>query len=91
MITMGGVNDISIVPSRAKRKGEPLTDEEQFTLRSELRELMRIARIARPGALCDASASAQTFGTIGESIVNPMDFEEVADVDIVSKVIEAES
>ena len=41
--------------------GEILTENEQTALRSELGKLMWIARIARPGAIYDASAAAQTF------------------------------
>ena len=41
---------------------------------------MRIARIARHGALYDDSVSARTFETIGASIINPIDFAEIADV-----------
>ena len=40
---------------------DDLTEEEQSILRSELGELMLIARIARPGAIRDASSEAQTF------------------------------
>ena len=43
---------------------------------------MRIARIARHGALYDASVSAQTSEEVGETIVNPTDFEEVVDVNV---------
>ena len=60
--------------------GEPLTVGEQFEVRSELGELMRISRIAIPGALYDASVSAQTSVVVGESIINPIDPEELADV-----------
>ena len=41
--------------------GGILTGNEKAALRSELAKLMWIARIARPGAIYDASASAQTF------------------------------
>ena len=51
--------------------GEILTGNEQTILRSELWKIMRIARIARPGAIYDASALAQTSPT-GEM----MDFPE---------------
>ena len=44
-----------------------LTENEQTILGSELGTLMWIARIARPGAIYDASAAAQTFST-GELI-----------------------
>ena len=43
---------------------------------------MRIARIAWPGALYGASAPSQTFETIDETIVNPIDSEKVADVNV---------
>ena len=37
------------------------TENEQTELRSELGKLMWVARIARPGAIYDASAAAQTI------------------------------
>ena len=43
---------------------------------------MRISRIARPDALYGASESAHTFDAIYESIVNPRDFCDVADVNL---------
>ena len=43
--------------------GEILTENDQTISRSELGKLMWIARIARPGAIYDASAAAQTFST----------------------------
>ena len=61
---------------------EPLTESEQFTLRPELGGLMRIAGISRPGALYGASASERIFETIGEAIVNPIDFEEITDLNM---------
>ena len=51
---------------------------------------MWVARIERPGALYDASFPSQTSETAGETIINPIDFEEVADVDV-SKLIGADS
>ena len=48
---VGGVQDTTILPSRGKKIGEPLTHESKFALRSELGELIRIARISRPNAL----------------------------------------
>ena len=70
----GEVNRIEIPHGRMMEPGEILTENEQTTLRSELGKLMWIARIARPGAIYDASASAQTFAT-GEM----MDFLEEAE------------
>ena len=61
---------------------DPPTESEQFKLRSELGALMRIARIARPGSLYGASASAQTFEAIQESVVSPSNFNEIADVNL---------
>ena len=61
---------------------EPSTEEEQYALLSELVELMRIARIARPGAMCDASVSAKTSETINAAIINLFDFEEIATVNL---------
>ena len=51
---------------------------------------MRVSRISRPGALYGASASAKTFETIDEEFANPIDFEEVSDVNI-PNVIHTES
>ena len=44
--------------------------------------LLWICRTARPGALRDASVSAQTFETIDEEIISPIDFEEIADANL---------
>ena len=49
----GEINHIEIPHERTKKRNESLT-EEQSILRSGLGELMRIARIARPGAIYDA-------------------------------------
>ena len=46
---------------RTRTPKEPLTEAEQAISWSELGKLMRDARIARPGAIYDASAAAQTF------------------------------
>ena len=62
--------------------GEPLTEEEQFALRSELRKLMRISRISSPGELYDASVSAHTFETINGTIINPISFDEAVDANL---------
>ena len=40
---------------------------------------MRIARGSGPGALYGASAPAETFETIEESIINQSDIEEISD------------
>ena len=75
MITMG-ILDIPISPGRATQMNEPVTEDGQFALRSELGGgggLMWVARIAMPGALYRASVSAQTFETVGGSVVNPPD------------------
>ena len=73
---------------RIKRANRPRA--KKITLRSELWRLFRIARIARPGALCDASVSAQTFETSGEKLINPSDSDEIADVDL-AKMIRSNS
>ena len=57
----GGINQIEIPHERARRRNGDVTEEGQTILRSALRKLMRIARIARTGAIDDASAAAQTF------------------------------
>ena len=61
---------------------ERLTESEPFALRPELVKLMRVARFSRLGALYGAWDSAQTFETIAETSVNPIDFEEIVDEDI---------
>ena len=76
----GGMRYIAILQRRDKQKKETTTEEAQFELRSELGEIMRIARIARPGALYDASVTAQTFETIDVTIISPTDFEGIVDV-----------
>ena len=43
---------------------------------------MRIARIARPEALYGASVLAQTFEAADEAILNPIDFDGIADLDL---------
>ena len=55
------IKHIEISHARTRTPKEPLAEAEQAILRSELEKLMRIARIARPGAIYDASAAAQTF------------------------------
>ena len=52
---------IEIPHGRIKKRTDGLAEEEQSTLRSKLGELMRIARISRPGAIYDASGAARTF------------------------------
>ena len=53
-----------------------LAEVEQYIFRSELVKSMWIARIARPGAIYDASAAARTFATIEEFRDNESDFEQ---------------
>ena len=43
---------------------------------------MRAARIVRPDALYDASIPARTFEAAGQAILNPIDLDEVIDVNI---------
>ena len=50
---------------------------------------MLIGRIARPGALYDASVSAQTSETV-DAEISPVDFEEVVDVSV-TKLLGADS
>ena len=76
----GEIQDITILPGRSMRKGEPLNDEEKSTLRSEFWGWVVVVvgpnsdfRIARPGALRDASVTAQTFGPTGDTMLNPID------------------
>ena len=71
-----------ILPGRAKQRSEPLTPEGQFAFRSELGGLIRTSRIARRGALYDASSSALKCGEIEQVITNPIGFEEIVDVGI---------
>ena len=65
-------------------KGGPLTSDGQFALSSELGRLMRIDRIARQGALYDASTSAPAFDGVDQVIQNPIDFEEIVNVNLAS-------
>ena len=62
------IQDIAILPGRATQMGEPLTPDDQCALRSELANLLRIARIARPDALYDAPISGQTFAAADRAI-----------------------
>ena len=59
------INHIGIPHGRSKNAAEALPEVEQATLQSELWKLMRIARTARPGAICDASAADRTFTEVG--------------------------
>ena len=69
---------ITISPLRSMQEGEHLTEDGQIALRSELLAgLMRIARIARPGALYYSLVSGQTSKETDETIINPIDCEEV--------------
>ena len=63
----GEITHIEIYHERTRAPSEPLADDEQTILRSELGKLMRIARIARTDAIYDASVAAQTFSA-GELI-----------------------
>ena len=40
---------------------------------------MRISRIANPCALYGASVSAQTFDSMDDAIINPIDFDAIAE------------
>ena len=55
------INHIEIPHERTRQRNGALTEECQAISRSVLGELMRIARIARPEAIGDASAAARTF------------------------------
>ena len=77
-----GMQDITILPGRAKQMGAPVTHEEQCALRSELENLIRIGRIPTPDALYDASILAQTFAAEAQAILNPINFDEFIDVNI---------
>ena len=55
------IDQIEIAHERENQRNGSLTEASQSILRSELWKLMRIARTARPGAIYDASAAAQTF------------------------------
>ena len=50
------------------KKDNFLTKEERPIMRSELGELMWLARIARPGAIYDASAAARNFANFKPEI-----------------------
>ena len=55
------INNIGIPHERSKQTTETLAVDEQPILRSGFSELMRISRIARTGAIYDASTAARTF------------------------------
>ena len=55
------IKHIGIPRERAKNRNGDVTVAEQSMFRSDLGELMRIAQIARPGAIYDASVDARTF------------------------------
>ena len=77
---VGGIRDISILPLRAEQKVAPLTEDEQFTLRSQFGGINVDFSNCETGELYDASVSAQTFETIDETIIYTGDFEEVPEV-----------
>ena len=64
----GEINHIEISHARTRQRNEALTEEDQTISRSELGKLMWVARIARPGAIYDAPAAAQTFSVGKRSI-----------------------
>ena len=55
------INHIGISHARTRAPEKPLVEADQSIFRSEIRKSMRVARIARPCAIYDASAAAQTF------------------------------
>ena len=71
------IQDISTSRGWARRKGDFSTFEAQFALRSELWKLMRIARIATPGALHGASAASRTFDDVASVLENQSVSEQV--------------
>ena len=70
----GGIGDIKIPHGRGKQVDEFPSESEQSILRSVLSEAIRIARIARPCALSDASGAAWTFDDVSEFRNNNIDF-----------------
>ena len=60
----------------SKKVGDFLNGEEQFRPMSELGELMRTARISRPGAPYAASNAAQISEDVDAAIGGPIVFEE---------------
>ena len=61
----GEIEHIEISHERTRKPNEPSAEDERAISRSELGNLVRIARIARPEAIYDASADAQTFSDGG--------------------------
>ena len=57
-----------------KEMNERLIHAEKLALGSELGKLLRIARIARHGALYEASISGKTSEAAGHVVLNPSDF-----------------
>ena len=72
---VGKINYIEIAHERTQQRNEGMTWEDQAILRSELGKSMWIARISSPGAIYDASATAQTFSA-GKMIDIPGDKED---------------
>ena len=61
----GEINHFEIPHERTRAPKDPLAEDERTIFRSEPGKLMRIARTARPGAIYDAPAAAQTFSDVG--------------------------
>ena len=61
----GGISHIEIPHERARRRHDALTEAERTISRSEFGKLIRIAR---SGAIYDASAAAKTFSVAKWSI-----------------------
>ena len=78
------MQDIYILPERTTKAIRPLTSEAQSASSSELWKLMRIARIARPGAAYGASVTAQTFAYGGRVLGNPISFGEAIGTNVTS-------
>ena len=85
----GKINQIEIPHGRTNRWTDALTEAERAISRSELGKLRRIARIARQGAIYDASATAQPFteGEFADLLVGKEEFSKIGDCGNVQKEI----
>ena len=70
------IKRIEISHARSKQRDGFPTEEEHAVTRSELGRLMRLARIARPGAIYDASAAARNFAHVKPGKYNDADISE---------------
>ena len=74
------INHTEMPHGRTRHRNGALTGEEKAISRSKLGKSMWVARIARPVAIYDASAAAQT-STEGEIIEESGESEEISEIE----------